>query len=78
MGDTQQQAPTGAGSKKPLSDLTKVELIEKCKHFLTLAQKAKAAKDGKPRTLESMEPFGYVDKSSGSQPLMMQMLLKKF
>jgi hypothetical protein len=50
MGDQQQQASAGAGTKKPLSDLTKEELIEKCKHFLTLAQKAKAAKDGKLRT----------------------------
>lgn len=48
MGD-QQQAPAGAGTKKPLSDLSKEELIDKCKHFLTLAQKAKAAKDGEPQ-----------------------------
>ena len=56
MGDTQQQAPTGAGTKKPLSDLTKEELIDKCKHFLTLAQKAKAAKDGRPRMCRAVVP----------------------
>ena len=32
--------------KKTLSELSREELIEKCKHFLQLAQKAKTAKDG--------------------------------
>ena len=36
-----------SSSKKNLSDLTKDELVNKCKSLLLLAQKAKSAKDGK-------------------------------
>ena len=36
----------GGASKKTLSDLTREELIEKCKNYLQIAQKAKTAKDG--------------------------------
>lgn len=32
--------------KHPFDTLTKEDLIKKCKHFLSLAQKAKQAKDG--------------------------------
>jgi hypothetical protein len=41
MGDSSQ------GSKKNLADLSREELLDKCKNLLQLAQKAKAAKDGK-------------------------------
>ena len=34
-------------SKKNLAEMSREELIEKCKALLSLAQKAKAAKDGK-------------------------------
>ena len=38
----------GSGSKKGgLQDMSKEELIQKCKALLALAHKAKAAKDGK-------------------------------
>ena len=33
-------------SKKNLADMSREELMEKCKNLLLLAQKAKAAKDG--------------------------------
>ena len=36
-----------SGGKKPLQELSKEELIQKCKNLLALAQKAKSAKDGK-------------------------------
>ena len=36
-----------SGAKKPLQELSKEELIQKCKNLLALAQKAKSAKDGK-------------------------------
>ena len=32
--------------KIPLEELDKDELIKRCKHYLTLAQKAKTSKDG--------------------------------
>jgi hypothetical protein len=35
------------GSKKNLADMSKEELMEKCKSLVLLAQKARAAKDGK-------------------------------
>jgi len=35
------------GAKKNMSDLSKEELLDKCKSLLQIAQKAKAAKDGK-------------------------------
>ena len=38
--------PAG-GAKKNMNDLSKEELIDKCKGLLQIAQKAKAAKDGK-------------------------------
>ena len=37
---------TGGGSKKTLQEMSKEELIQKCKALLALAHKAKAAKDG--------------------------------
>ena len=40
-------APTSSASKRGLQDLSKDELIQKCKGLLNLAQKAKQAKDGK-------------------------------
>ena len=36
----------GAGSKKTLQEMSKEELVQKCKALLALAHKAKAAKDG--------------------------------
>ena len=48
--DTEME-PGGAGSnpaqKRGLQDMSKDELIQKCKGLLQIAQKAKAAKDGK-------------------------------
>ena len=40
-------APTSSASKRGLQDLSKEELVQKCKGLLNLAQKAKQAKDGK-------------------------------
>ena len=37
----------GGSNKKSLQDMSKEELIQKCKGLLTLAQRAKVAKDGK-------------------------------
>ena len=37
----------GSGAKKALQDMSKEELMQKCKTLLALAQKAKVAKDGK-------------------------------
>ena len=36
----------GAGSKKTLQEMSKEELVQKCKALLALAHKAKASKDG--------------------------------
>ena len=46
-----------SSSKKNLSDLTKDELVNKCKSLLLLAQKAKSAKDGKT---DDISPWIYV------------------
>jgi len=39
-------ASGGSGSKKSLQEMSKEELVQKCKALLALAHKAKAAKDG--------------------------------
>jgi len=39
-------APPSSSAKRGLQDLSKDELIQKCKGLLNLAQKAKQAKDG--------------------------------
>ena len=44
-------ASNPSGAKRGLQDMSKEELIQKCKGLLTIAQKAKAAKDGKKTNL---------------------------
>ena len=36
----------GAGTKKTLQEMSKEELIQRCRNLLALAQKAKLARDG--------------------------------
>ena len=42
---------SGSGPKRGLQEMSKEELIQKCKALLNLAQKAKSAKDGKKNRL---------------------------
>lgn len=41
------EGSTGTKGPTPLSELSKQDLIQRCKKLLQIAQKAKAAKDGK-------------------------------
>ncbi len=43
----------GSGARKSMAEMSKEELIQKCKGLLNIAQKAKAAKDGKTTSFET-------------------------
>ena len=43
--------PSPGAGKKSLQEMSKEELVQKCKALLNLAQKAKSAKDGKNQSL---------------------------
>jgi len=48
MDSSSEKSTNGNVSKKtPLEELDKEELVKRCKNYLVIAQKAKAAKDGK-------------------------------
>ena len=38
---------SGSGTKKSLQEMSREELVQKCKTLLAIAHKAKVAKDGK-------------------------------
>ncbi len=52
----------GSGARKSMAEMSKEELIQKCKGLLNIAQKAKAAKDGKSTSgfLTSFSWIGFV------------------
>ncbi len=47
MSSSGSSTPSSGGARKPLSELSHSELVAKCHGLLSIAQKSKAAKDGK-------------------------------